>query len=230
MRCILILIRPCKDFHGESIMHTHNETSAKETLNAWLLSLAEGVMHRAYGRRKRSVWGDLPSTIVEVGAGAGANFRYYPKHATVIGIEPNPAMHPHLRSKADRHHLNLDIRGLVGEQMDLPDGSADAVVGTLVLCSVTDPDQVLSEIRRILRPMGRYIFLEHVAAVQDTPMRSFQEYLKKPWHWLFDGCHLNRDTHMAISRAGFASVDMDCFKMKAPFMPFAPHIFGVAVN
>ncbi len=211
-------------------MRNHNGTSAKEAVNAWLLSLADDIMHRTYGRRKRTVWGNLPTTIVEIGPGAGANFRYYPKNTTVIAIEPNAAMHPHLRSKAGRHLIHLDLRGLNGERMDLPDSCVSAVVGTLVLCSVKDPDQVLSEVRRILRPKGRYIFLEHVAAVHDTPMRSFQEYLKRPWHRLFDGCHLNRNTHTAISNAGFSRVDMDCFKIKTPFLPFAPHIFGVAVN
>jgi hypothetical protein len=66
--------------------------------------------------------------------------------------------------------------------------------------------------------------------VPGTRLRGLQHRLRAVWRWLFDGCHLNRDTHLAIHRAGFTAVDMDCFTLRSPWLPFAPHIFGQALN
>ncbi|MCJ8501868.1 class I SAM-dependent methyltransferase [Desulfatitalea alkaliphila] len=200
----------------------------REGLNGWLLYRMEGVMDRIYGARKRAVYGGLPGTVVEIGAGAGANFRYYAPGTRVIAIEPNRAMHPYLWAAARRRGIDLEIRSIPGEASDLPDNSVAAVVGTLVLCTVADPQQVVARIQRMLAPGGRYIFLEHVAALPGTPLRGLQEWMQRGWRWCFDGCHLNRDTQHIIQAAGFARVDMDCFVMRSRWMPFAPHIFGVA--
>jgi SAM-dependent methyltransferase len=203
---------------------------ARGAFNAWLLHAADGTMDRIYGTRKRKIYGVLPGTVVEIGPGAGANLRYYAPRTRVIAIEPNPAMHPRLAARARRRHIDLQIRPVRGEAIDLPDSHAAAVVGTLVLCTVEDPQRVVSEIRRILKPGGRYIFLEHVAAIPGTRLRGLQERLLRAWRWLFEGCHLNRETQHVINGAGFSSVDMDCFVMQTRWLPFAPHIFGVAVK
>lgn len=200
----------------------------REGLNGWLLYRVEGVMDRVYGARKQAVYGGLPDTVVEIGAGAGANFRYFAPGTRVIAFEPNRAMHPHLQAAARRRGIDLEIRAIPGEAADLPENSVAAVVGTLVLCTVADPQRVVARIRRMLAPGGRYIFLEHVAALPGTPLRGLQEWMQRGWRWCFDGCHLNRDTQNVIQAAGFARVDMDCFVMQSRWLPFAPHIFGVA--
>jgi SAM-dependent methyltransferase len=105
------------------------------------------------------VYADLPTTVVEIGSGAGANFRYLHRGTKVIAVEPNPYMHKSLRLAAERHGIELDIRDVVGERIDLPDSSVDAVISSLVLCTVTDPSQVVAEVHRILRPGGRYSYL-----------------------------------------------------------------------
>ncbi|RJQ84628.1 MAG: class I SAM-dependent methyltransferase [Desulfobacteraceae bacterium] len=202
----------------------------RHAVNAWFLHRADGMMHRIYGQRKRAIYAGLPSAIVEIGPGAGANLRYYAPRTRLIAIEPNPAMYRHLQKTAQRYEIDLQIKAEKGEKIDLPDKSVSTVVGTLVLCSVDNPRQVLSEVRRILKPGGRFIFLEHVADLPGTALRARQEYLRRAWSWAFDGCHLNRETHAVIQGAGFAGVDMNCFMMKSRLLPFAPHIFGVAVN
>lgn len=211
-------------------MTPHATSPARQALNAWLLHTAEDLMDRAYGRRKRAIWSGLPKIVAEIGPGAGANLRYYARHTTLIAIEPNTAMHPHLKKASRTHGIDLDIRTVKGERINLPDSCVSAVVGTLVLCSVDHPTRVIAEIRRILKPGGRYLFLEHVSATPGSGLRDLQNLVRRPWQWLFDGCRLNRDTHQAIARGGFSYVDMDCFMMKSPLLPFAPHIFGVAVK
>lgn len=198
--------------------------------NAWLLDRLDNAMDRRYGARKRVLFRDLPPEIVEIGPGAGANLRYYPRGARVIAIEPNAAMHGRLRDNAARRDVDLEVRGVRGEAIDLGDASCDAVVGTLVLCSVEDPRRVLAEVHRILRPGGRFLFCEHVAAPPGTKLRRVQEALQRPWRWLFDGCHLNRSTPAFLREAGFASVEMDCFQLQPALQPAAPHVFGSAVK
>ena len=112
---------------------------------------------------------------------------------SLIAIEPNPYMHARLRRAARRSGVELEIRSVVGERIDLPDASAEAVISSLVLCTVSDPAAVLAEIRRILRPGGRFSFAEHVAAKPRTPTRWSQRILRRPWAWVFEGCSCERD-------------------------------------
>jgi SAM-dependent methyltransferase len=209
--------------------HSHNQQFSGK-LSARILDAMEGLMDRVYGARKRAIWRELPDTVVEIGAGAGANLRYYKPGTRVIAYEPDAAMGAKLATNARQRGIDLDLRPLPAEAIDLPSGTVSAVVGTLVLCTVGDPRQVVSQVQRILTPGGRYIFLEHVAAAPRTPLRTVQELLRYPWQWVFDGCHLNRDTHRLIQDAGFGRIDMDCFEIRASLLPFAPHIFGVAIK
>ena len=202
----------------------------RQTMAAWILHILDGCADKIYGRRKKAIFQDLPSTVVEIGAGTGANFRYYRPGTRVIAVEPNQAMHPYLRSAAQRYDLELDLRGTKGERLDLETASVNAVVGTLVLCSVDAPHQVVSEIRRVLKPGGRFIFIEHVAAIGNTPLARLQHVLHRIWHLLFDGCRLNRKTWSTIYAAGFDYVAMDCFRLKPHIAPISPHILGVAMN
>jgi ubiquinone/menaquinone biosynthesis C-methylase UbiE len=199
----------------------------RSRLNALFMAGVDTYMDKVYGGRKRRLFTRLPAEVVEIGAGAGANMRYYPAGTRLIAIEPNPCMHPYLRRRARRYQMDLDIRTIHGEAIDLPDASASAVVATLVLCSVTDPRQVIAEIRRILKSGGRFIFLEHVAAPEKSFLSRWQQWLHRPWHYLSEGCHLQRKSHTLVAEAGFQQVEMDCF-MLGPALPFRPHIFGTA--
>jgi SAM-dependent methyltransferase len=216
---------------GIFIMAAHaNQKTLRGRLSAWLLNAADETMDRIYGARKRSVFQSLQGRVVEIGPGPGANLRYYSKGMEVIAVEPNPAMHPFLMKNARRHGVDIDIRGLKGEAMDIETESADVAIGTLVLCTVDDPERVVSEVYRILKPGGRYIFFEHVAAPLGSKLRGWQNWLQRPWTWVSEGCHLNRNTHSTIFQAGFASVDMDCFHLDSSLTLVAPHIFGVATK
>ncbi|HEU5150689.1 MAG TPA: class I SAM-dependent methyltransferase [Iamia sp.] len=148
----------------------------------------------------------LSGTVVEIGAGTGANLAHYP--ATVdrlVLTEPEPAMLAQLRQRLDRVPAGVDVTARRASAASLPlaDGEADAVVTTLVLCTVPAPGAVLAEARRVLRPGGRLVFLEHVAA-EDRPERlRRQRRFDLVWPHIAGGCRLTRRTEAAIAEAGF---------------------------
>lgn len=187
-------------------------------------------MHRIYGRRKRRLFADLPAAFIEVGPGAGANLRYYEPGTRVVAFEPNDLMHPRLVRHAAEAGVELELHGERAETLPLDDASVDAVVCTLVLCSVDDPARVVSEIRRVLRPGGRFHFIEHVAAKAGSGLHGAQRLLKRPWQWCFEGCVLCRDTEATIRDAGFARLAVERFRAVGRWAPFAPHIAGTAVR
>ncbi|NMO93228.1 class I SAM-dependent methyltransferase [Actinomycetospora sp. TBRC 11914] len=178
-------------------------------------------------RHKRRVFADLPGSVVELGSGVGANLPYLAPGSTLVAVEPNPPMHRRLRAAAERRGVRLDLRERVAEDTGLPDASVDAVISSLVLCTVPDPDAVLAEVRRILRPGGTYRFVEHVAARPGTPTRWLQRVLRRPWAWTFEGCSCERDLEAAVRAAGFARVDVEPYRLHTPFVPFNSQIAGV---
>jgi len=112
--------------------------------------------------------------------------------------------------------------------MGLADGSADVVVTTAVLCSVHDQAKTLQEIRRVLKPGGRLVFLEHVGAGRATTLRKVQRIVRPLWRCIADGCDPARDTGDAIVEAGFKLIQFESFKL--PLGPVATHIAGVATS
>jgi ubiquinone/menaquinone biosynthesis C-methylase UbiE len=202
--------------------------SARGPFNAAFFALMGPYIEWSVRRHKRRVFADLPGTVVELGAGVGANLRHLPPASTLIAVEPNPHMHRRLRAAARRHGVHLDLRETLAEHTDLPDHSVDAVISSLVLCTVTDPAAVLAEIRRILRPGGTYRFVEHVVAPAGTPTRALQRALRRPWAWTFEGCSCERDLAAPLRAAGFARVDIEPYRLHSPFITFNTQIAGIA--
>ena len=178
--------------------------------------------------RKRQLLGGLRGDVLEIGPGSGPNLAYLPPDARWIGVEPNPHMHPYLRDAARQYGLDVDLRTGTAEQITAGDDSVDAVISTLVLCSVHDVDRALREIRRVLKLGGRFVFLEHVAAPKGTGRRRWQNWLQPLWSLVGDGCHPNRETWANIERAGFGRVALEHFDL--PIRLAGPHIAGVAVK
>lgn len=197
-------------------------------VNAAFFSILDLYLNSFLASKKSAAFADLPPDVVEVGPGIGANFRFLRPGTHMVAIEPNPYMQPALRRRAALHGIDLEIKSAVGEAIDLPDQSVSAVISSLVLCSVRDPDRVVSEIRRILRPGGRYAFVEHVVADEGSATRYLQHLLARPWGWFFEGCSVERDLGAVIERAGFATVEMRHEYVRSPFLPANPLIDGTA--
>jgi SAM-dependent methyltransferase len=138
-------------------------------------------------------------------------------------------MHGGLLRRAARRGIDVEIRSVAGDAIDLDDQCVDAVISSLLLCTVADPDRVVAEIRRILRPGGRYAFLEHVTAPQAGLLRGIQHGVARPWAWVFDGCSCERDLAAVVRAAGFASVEIDQYRLRSPFLPANTQIAGTAI-
>lgn len=193
----------------------------------WLLARGNVAYERWIADRKRALFAGLSGVVVEIGPGAGANFPYFAAGVRWLGVEPNRYARPYLERAARQAGVPFELRSGEAERLPVDSGVADAVVGTLVLCSVTDVTAALREIRRVLKPGGRYLFIEHVAAPAGTLRRRLQRWAKPVWQVIGDGCHPDRDTLQAIRAAGFVRVDVEEFL--APAGLVAPHVAGVAV-
>ena len=196
--------------------------------NAKFFELMDGYLHRRLGARKQALFAGLPPIVAELGSGAGASMRYLVPGTRLIAVEPNPFAHDALRRAAARYGIDLEIREERAESTGLANASVDAVICTLVLCTVADQAAALAEVRRILRPGGRFVFIEHVASGPGL-LGAVQRLLRRPWRYVFDGCCLDRDTAAAIAAAGFADVRIEHFRLGGLFVPVWPQMSGVAV-
>ncbi|MCW5978389.1 MAG: class I SAM-dependent methyltransferase [Bryobacteraceae bacterium] len=178
--------------------------------------------------RKRELLGGLSGTVLEIGAGTGANLPYLGRDVRWIGLDPNPYTPRYARESASRAGVAALFGSAVAEQLPAADESVDAVISTLVLCCVEDPGAALREIVRVLKPGGRFVFIEHVAAPEGTRTRRWQTLVLPLWKRFADGCHPNRETWRWIESAGFARVRYDRFRLPMPIA--GPHMAGEAVK
>ncbi len=193
---------------------------------AWASSHRNRPYERLMEQRKRTLLSSVNGTVLEIGAGPGSNFSYIPASVRYIALEPNPFMHRHLIAEARRLGFEAGIIVSGAENIPLGDASVDAVIGTLVLCSVGDPQRVVNEISRVLKPGGVYYFIEHVAAPEGTFLRRVQRFIRPCWRLTSDGCRPDRETGGIIRSGGFGSVEIEEFRVGAPVV--SPHISGRA--
>jgi ubiquinone/menaquinone biosynthesis C-methylase UbiE len=157
--------------------------------------------------------------VLELGAGTGLNLEHYPETIDALTlVEPDPHMTRQLREKLRQSGRDTEVSVIEapGEDLPFPEESFDTVVVTLVLCTVPDPATALGEIKRVLKPDGKLLFLEHVRS-RSPELAKWQDRLEGPWRFLGDGCHCNRDTVSAISAAGFDLGDVERSSLpKAP--------------
>lgn len=173
--------------------------------------------------KRRSMVVPLASgRVFELGCGGGLNQQFYDDAAVsdFAGIDPHAGLLEGARSRARARGWDSQILEGVGEDIPFAAGQFDSVVCTYTLCSVTDPDRVLAEIRRILKPGGRLLFLEHGRA-PDPQVLRWQQRIEPAWKRLAGGCHLTRPIGSALRGAGF-----DVEPLGQGYMPKTPRFAG----
>jgi ubiquinone/menaquinone biosynthesis C-methylase UbiE len=182
----------------------------------------------AYLARKRDVLGALTGTVLEIGAGTGANFGYFGPGVRWLGLEPHPGRRRQLARTAAAHGQHAPVLAAPAERIPLPGASVDAVAATVVLCSVDDQDRALAEVRRVLRPGGAFAFFEHVAAPAGTWSRRLQRLVAPVSRLLDAGCDPSRQTWHAIERAGFCDVTARWYFTEAGLSLYGRYYAGIA--
>jgi ubiquinone/menaquinone biosynthesis C-methylase UbiE len=182
-------------------------------------------------RHRDELLAGLSGRVIELGAGAGSNFAHYPATvAEVVAVEPEPYLRERARAAAARAAGRIEV--VDGDANELPaeDGSFDAAVACLVLCTVPDQAHALAELRRVLRRGGELRFYEHVRSDRRVVAVSQRAVDRIFWPRAFGGCHTARDTLSAIEAAGFEVEDqrrMWVNPLPIAF-PVAPHAIGRA--
>lgn len=199
---------------------------------AWMYArISREAERRGTAEHRDRALAGLAGRVIEVGAGNGLNFGHYPDTVTeVLAVEPEDRLRA-LAEQAATHAAVL-VRVVPGHADALPaaDATFDAAVASLVLCSVPQAAGALAEIRRVLIPGGELRFFEHVRSGQPL-LGLLQDAITPLWSRAAGGCHLNRDTTVAIRAAGFHIEQLERF-CYAPlrFIPAHAHILGRAAT
>lgn len=155
--------------------------------------------------------------VIEIGAGTGLNLELYPDSVRGLTlVEPDPHMAKRLRVKAAESAPAAEIVEAPAERLPCADDSFDTAIATLVFCTVPEPSAALAELARVLKPGGHLLFVEHVRS-RHPSLAGWQDRLEKPWRFIGDGCHCNRDTLATIAASSFQLGEVDHDRLpKAP--------------
>jgi ubiquinone/menaquinone biosynthesis C-methylase UbiE len=202
-------------------------------LFAWLWARLAPRAEPAIAPHRQRLVAGLRGRVVEVGVGTGASFAHYPGEVVEItAVEPEPRLRSSAEAAAASASAPVDVVAGVASSLPVEDGWADAVVVSLVLCSVPDQSAALREFRRVLAPHGELRFLEHVRAATPALSRVQRALDATVWPRVGGGCHSHRDTVRAIERSGFALTAVDRFDfpdLPGPLRgPTSPHVLGTA--
>jgi ubiquinone/menaquinone biosynthesis C-methylase UbiE len=200
---------------------------------SWLMAtIYDGMMRGSeeacLGAWRAELLRELSGSVLEIGAGTGATLGLYPKSVTrLVLCEPDPHMRKKLQAKAGAN-AKVEILPFSIENWTFADQTFDAVVCSLVLCSVRDQKAALAQIRRVLKPGGRLVFLEHVAADGKPNRLKWQGRIEPVWKHLMGNCHLTRRTEAEIQAAGFHIERVQRESMRKALPVCRPSIRGIA--
>mgnify|MGYP006283194817 CR=1 FL=1 len=179
---------------------------------------------------RRELLAAAAGDVVEIGFGSGLNLPYYPRGvASLTAIEPNAGMLDRARGRLTTFGRPVSVINAPAERLSFGDGAFDTAVSTLVLCSVRDPLAVLRELRRVLKPEGRFLVLEHGRA-PDGRVARWQDRLNGLQNIVACGCNLNRPVVPAVEMAGFQFERVRGFYLERAPKALAWMTLGVAVK
>jgi ubiquinone/menaquinone biosynthesis C-methylase UbiE len=180
------------------------------------------------GPRRTTLLAKLTGQVLDVGAGTRANLAHLRRTAHIAAVEPDTAMRRKLAQRAIDTQVAVDVSDAAAEALPFPDEQFDAVLFTLVLCTVSDPERALAEAHRVLKPAGQLAIIEHVPGA--SRLARWQDTITPLWRHLLPGCHPNRDTRATVQQAGFRWTNIEDFQPMPTWIPVSPMMQGIAVK
>jgi ubiquinone/menaquinone biosynthesis C-methylase UbiE len=168
----------------------------------------EGMMEKMmFGDLRTHIWDKVTGEkILEVGVGTGKNFSYYPANKNISAIDFSPVMIQEAKKKRQSLSMNIELLEMDVQALDYPDNHFDTVIGTFLFCSVPDPEQGLRELKRVCKPSGEVLLLEHV--LSSNTLLSPIMHLLNPLTVRLVGANINRETVKTVQTCGFSSVEV----------------------
>jgi ubiquinone/menaquinone biosynthesis C-methylase UbiE len=168
-----------------------------------------GMRQKQLVRLREQLVAGASGRVLEIGIGSGLNLPFYPREVEVLlGLDPSGELLAMAKRRASWVHFPIELCEGYAEDIPLEDHAVDQVVMSWTLCSVADPGRVLAEIRRVLRPGGTLLFIEHGRAPEPGVAR-WQDRLTPVWRRLAGGCHLNRPIERLVAHAGLRLADLE---------------------
>lgn len=186
-----------------------------EKIVPWLIHWTMG--NKEVTRLRRDVVPQARGDVLEIGIGSGHNLAHYPKETgSVTGLDPSPVLLALAAKAGGRAPFAVELVRASAEAIPFDDGHFDTVLSTWTLCSIPDAAKALAEMRRVLKPAGALVFVEHGRS-PDARLAGWQDRLNPLWHRCSGGCNLNRDVPGLIVSAGFAFERLETgFLVKGP--------------
>ena len=206
-----------------------------ERFFAWYYPKVVGVSERAgQAATRRQLFSKATGRTLEIGAGSGLNLPHYTDRVTEFVVsEPSPHMREHLRNRLEAEPPPVgswELADASAESLPFEAESFDTVTGGFIMCSIPDPAAALNEIARVLKPGGRYIFLEHVHAGSGTLLGRFQDAIEIPHRYIAAGCHPNRRTWETIEASPLEVERLERGRQPKSPPSVRPTILGSAVR
>ncbi len=181
----------------------------------WVMSGEE------FQKQRHAVLQSVSGKILEIGFGSGLNLPHYPQSVKqLVAVDPNAGMGRYTQQQMLKSDIDVECKVLGGESLPMPNESFDTVVSTWTLCSIKNIEQALLEVKRVLKPGGQFIFLEHGLS-PDKKVSRWQHRLNGLQKIIGDGCHLNRDMRQLIGDTGFSDMEIENY-----YFPNAPRFIG----
>ena len=169
---------------------------------------------------RQQLLAEVEGEVLEIGFGTGLNLPYYPETVDKITtVDPNPGMKKLAQKRIKQSLITVDIRVLSGENLPMEDNRFDCVVSTWTLCSIPKVNLAIAEIYRVLKPGGKFLFIEHGLS-NESNIQVWQNRLTPIQKVIADGCHLNRNIEHLVKQK-FTNIKIDKF-----YAPNSPKVHG----
>ena len=195
----------------------------------WLYDFAGRRVEKGeLGTRRHELVSGLEGAVLEVGAGTGLNLPHYEHASRVVAVEPDPSMAGRLRKRAPEATVPVEVLAGSAESLPFEDDTFETAVVTFVLCSVESPQAALAEVRRVLKPAGRLVLLEHVRG--EGRLARWQDRFTPLHRKVAGNCHLNRKTKDEVAAAGFDVTDLRPVRIPGSHPLVRAGLQGVAIK